>query len=87
MLPRLADLVHNGVTCALTLRLLPGATPPREACAACAFNLLFVSMCGNSPVGWLTAALFLSAVSVCLVRTACVGAAAVSGCSYVAPPQ
>ena len=68
MLPRLADLVHNGVTCALTLRLLPGATPPREACAACAFNLLFVSMCGNSPVGWLTAALFLSATDADFTR-------------------
>ena len=58
---RTADLAHNLVTCALTILLLPPNTTPREATAACTLNLLYVAMCGNSPVAWLAAALFMLA--------------------------
>lgn len=57
----LLDAAHAVVTVAITAALVPAATAPREALAAAVFNILYVSMCGNSPVAWLAAASFLAA--------------------------
>lgn len=57
----LTDAAHAIITVTMTAALLPAHTEPRECLAACLFNILYVSMCGNSPVAWLAAASFLAA--------------------------